>query len=77
MLYTVIIWINLGKFDNSGNFTNHYTLNRGKHEIMLIYLRSNSTNNNNSIEIRNIYLKGSNKGGAVKCIPCPEVNNLK
>ena len=48
-------------------------MKKGKYKAIWRYSRENSTNNENAVEITSINIEGSNLGGGVNCIKCPEV----
>jgi len=60
-------------FNKDGKYEKNYILKKGKYQIIWAYQRNNSLNNNNTLEIYRIYVKGSNLGGAISCTNCFEV----
>ena len=60
----------------NGNYSKAYNFIKGKYEVIWRYSRENSTNSNNSVEIFSFYIEGSDKGRAINCVQCPNVNSL-
>ena len=58
----------------NGNYSKKYTLKKGKYEIIWTYSREKSSNTHNFVEISSFYIEGSDKGGAINCVECPDVN---
>lgn len=51
-------------------------LYKGKYEVIWSYIRSNSSNTENAIEINLITIEGSDLGGGINCVECPKVKKL-